>query len=537
MGWLSEYLDGGTHIVDPSTAPEAVRRAIAPQYLDADGNTEFNRRHEQEARDAGVQFATDVARDSKYPAPPSVQQMAGGFAEDYRRAMADAPPGTGGSGAVPPAPGVMGDVKLKDWEAPAAKPKKAPKVSVGMPAAREAPAPFAALAHFMPRADGAPQAAPQPQGDAELERAQKLADLDRTTSHIGGVIDRGARLSIGAPTDGEVFARGEANADTRIRDLMQKRDALRQRSEDAQKTLEQGRTNALYDEDSDVSKRATMLAHALKLVPPGTKITASQWGALQGGAGIEAQREAAAANNKLAEAQLKDTSQRGWAELRSHASDAAANRDLQRYIHQSDKAADYQRALMEAEAKKREKAGEAAGAPVAPGYVRGDIPLKDQELEKFRAAVDARDDVKGSVAALKALYKDNGAQVFGDTRAKYDSLGSNIRLKLKNLAELGALSGSDLALMDAQIPEVGGVGGYFTGTDTTNAKLDQLSTNLDNSVDSKAHALGLRAPGPAAQAPHAAPAPHPQDSQAVEWAKANPHDPRAAAILKANGVQ
>lgn len=30
---------------------------------------------------------------------------------------------------------------------------------------------------------------------------------------------------------------------------------------------------------------------------------------------------------------------------------------------------------------------------------------------------------------------------------------------------------------------------------------------------------------------------HPQDSEAVQWAKANPGDPRAVAILKANGVQ
>lgn len=39
--------------------------------------------------------------------------------------------------------------------------------------------------------------------------------------------------------------------------------------------------------------------------------------------------------------------------------------------------------------------------------------------------------------------------------------------------------------------------------------------------------------GPAA-APQAPP--HPEDSAAVQWAKANPQDPRAAAILKANGL-
>lgn len=40
--------------------------------------------------------------------------------------------------------------------------------------------------------------------------------------------------------------------------------------------------------------------------------------------------------------------------------------------------------------------------------------------------------------------------------------------------------------------------------------------------------------GGAPQAPAAAP--HPQDNAALQWAKANPQDPRAAAIMKANGL-
>jgi hypothetical protein len=39
------------------------------------------------------------------------------------------------------------------------------------------------------------------------------------------------------------------------------------------------------------------------------------------------------------------------------------------------------------------------------------------------------------------------------------------------------------------------------------------------------------------KAMESAPKAHPQDSQAVEWAKANPKDPRAAKILQANGMQ
>lgn len=45
--------------------------------------------------------------------------------------------------------------------------------------------------------------------------------------------------------------------------------------------------------------------------------------------------------------------------------------------------------------------------------------------------------------------------------------------------------------------------------------------------------LGSRIPAPEQPAMQ----PHPQDNEAVQWAKANPRDPRAAAILKAAGAQ
>ncbi len=50
-------------------------------------------------------------------------------------------------------------------------------------------------------------------------------------------------------------------------------------------------------------------------------------------------------------------------------------------------------------------------------------------------------------------------------------------------------------------------------------------------------AAGMLGFGQPAQAAAPVPAPHPQDSAALQWAKANPKDPRSAAILQINGAK
>lgn len=59
-----------------------------------------------------------------------------------------------------------------------------------------------------------------------------------------------------------------------------------------------------------------------------------------------------------------------------------------------------------------------------------------------------------------------------------------------------------------------------------------------NPSDDEIASMFQGSPAPAASGGQSAgPSAHPQDSAAIAWAKANPTDPRAAAILKANGVQ
>lgn len=58
---------------------------------------------------------------------------------------------------------------------------------------------------------------------------------------------------------------------------------------------------------------------------------------------------------------------------------------------------------------------------------------------------------------------------------------------------------------------------------------EQYSQDFNNVVNQQKAQFGLLGGG------QQAPAGHPQDSAALQWAKSNPNDPRSAAIMKANG--
>jgi hypothetical protein len=77
---------------------------------------------------------------------------------------------------------------------------------------------------------------------------------------------------------------------------------------------------------------------------------------------------------------------------------------------------------------------------------------------------------------------------------------------------------------------------------TFKTSLGQLRQNLKlrlaamNGSSPRGLAEPSRYAGPRLGPKPAAPAAHPQDSEAVQWARSNPSDPRAAAILKAAGA-
>jgi hypothetical protein len=302
-----------------------------------------------------------------------------------------------------PSPG-MGDARLADraFDIPAPPVPKVPRVSLGSVdlaskadngALRQAvgsPSPLAL------QAAAAQKAAPA-DPDAELLAAQRRAANEGGMSHLGGLMDRAARTIIGLQPDDAVFARGEQAAQQGVQDLIQRR-------EQARKAVEDQRARDSEDPNSDVSQRATRLAQAQGLIPAGMQITAAQWKDLQGGASVQAQREAAAANNNLANAQFGYQRQHDAAQMSQQAREAQAQREFQMALHASDKDADLRKALLEAEAKKAEKSA-LKPLPVETNQkIAGTLPAA-QSLntvwDKF-SGVDALDGVNPLSAASRS---------------------------------------------------------------------------------------------------------------------------------------
>jgi hypothetical protein len=84
------------------------------------------------------------------------------------------------------------------------------------------------------------------------------------------------------------------------------------------------------------------------------------------------------------------------------------------------------------------------GLTVAPG-----AKPTAKDAEKVKASIAARERMMGAVNELMALYEKHGSEMVGDVATRYDQLKTAIKLEGKSLAELGALSGPDEALMNA----------------------------------------------------------------------------------------
>ena len=66
-----------------------------------------------------------------------------------------------------------------------------------------------------------------------------------------------------------------------------------------------------------------------------------------------------------------------------------------------------------------------------------------------------------------------------------------MKVSYKNMATLGALSGSDYALIDAAIPDPTSFRGHFTPDKTLNSRLDQFAKTAAVKLDTKASVLGV----------------------------------------------
>lgn len=159
--------------------------------------------------------------------------------------------------------------------------------------------------------------------------------------------------------------------------------------------------------------------------------------------------------------------------------------------------------------------------------------LKDAHLAK-----QAFDNKLDQMIALRE--KNNGGALFNrEDVARGKQLSKDLLLEYKNMAKLGVLSKSDEDIINAIIPEdpleYNSPLAAIQGQDPTLSRLKSFKSDSDkNFKDGISTRTRAGLSGRVSEL-NQSPSATRLDSEAVKWAKQNPNDPRAAAILKANG--
>lgn len=170
-----------------------------------------------------------------------------------------------------------------------------------------------------------------------------------------------------------------------------------------------------------------------------------------------------------------------------------------------------------------------------PGFERtGEVLPRAEEAVKFRKATATADDLSAKLDRMKQLVKDKGSFEYGGNAGQeMEALATEIQLlgKSPELYELGVLTGPDLSLLQKITADPSSMSSLFTRDGTRLQQIDSQLGSINQKLDSTSKSLGYKRAGGKAQ-PSMQSA---EDQQAVEWAKANPGDPRAEQILKLHG--
>lgn len=179
------------------------------------------------------------------------------------------------------------------------------------------------------------------------------------------------------------------------------------------------------------------------------------------------------------------------------------------------------------------------GLEVEPGAT----PTAD-DAKRVKGVRSAANTLKSYTSQFRELYKRNGGSMTGAAGTNMRQLLTSMQLEAKTIAELGALSGPDQALMErisgANPTSAVGIIRDFFGVDDVGAAVNQLDKWVDTKVAAMNKTYGYREAGSGTKRVPAdtdsmkpvgtTSAVNDEDRQALEWYRANPNDPDAAAI-------
>jgi hypothetical protein len=130
------------------------------------------------------------------------------------------------------------------------------------------------------------------------------------------------------------------------------------------------------------------------------------------------------------------------------------------------------------------------GLEVQPGF-----RPTPEAAKKVRDAKATRDSMSATLDALEGVYNDSGTNMVGDDSNTQSSLVESLKMELKNLQTLGALSGSDYASLERQIPDPTSFGENakgMVGLDSFKSKVAAFRTALENKLGATASNAGYK---------------------------------------------
>lgn len=127
-----------------------------------------------------------------------------------------------------------------------------------------------------------------------------------------------------------------------------------------------------------------------------------------------------------------------------------------------------------------------------PNYKASDtVRAKPDDVAKLRGSVATLNSIKPELEMMKSYIDQYGTfEGLGEGSGKMESLARSIQLKLKNLYELGAITGPDMAILEGQIMNPTGWKALFTRNKTGKAAIDEVGQSIENTVKSKMDSFG-----------------------------------------------
>lgn len=147
----------------------------------------------------------------------------------------------------------------------------------------------------------------------------------------------------------------------------------------------------------------------------------------------------------------------------------------------------------------QKKEAEAKGRTV-PGFESdGSVLIDDTEAKKLRDGLAEYESFKQGIKEYRNLIDKYGTTELLNRggAAKLDAIAKNLQLKVKNLAQLGVLSASDIPYIEKQIPEPG----IFTTREGSLGALDSTESTMTRSFENQMKARGYRRAGGGATMP------------------------------------